>query len=179
MADYHDREWGRPVREAVALFERLCLESFQSGLSWRLILSKRPAFRRAFSDFDPPVVASYNASDVDRLLADEGIVRNRRKIEATIANAQAFLLLSQQGQSFSELLWSFVGGRPVQPNPRPTRLADLPSATPESKAMARALKDRGFRHIGPTTCYAMMQATGMVDDHLAGCFVVTGRKSDA
>ncbi len=162
---YHDTEWGRPVRTDDALFERLVLEGFQSGLSWLTILRKRPAFRVAFAGFVIPAVAAFGDDDVRRLLADEGIVRNRAKIEATIVNARAAAALPE---GLAGLLWSFAPGRR---RPRPASLADVPSSTAESVAMARALKRRGFRFVGPTTAYALMEATGMVDDHLAGCHV--------
>jgi DNA-3-methyladenine glycosylase I len=162
---YHDVEWGRPVRSDDGLFERLTLEAFQSGLSWLTILRKRPAFRAAFDDFAIAKVAGYGDADVARLLADAGIVRNRAKIDAAIANARAALDLPA---GLATLLWSFA------PPPRPRRaesFAELPSSTPESTAMAKDLRRRGFRFVGPTTAYALMQATGMVDDHLAGCHV--------
>jgi DNA-3-methyladenine glycosylase I len=160
---YHDGEWGRPVRDQHGLFERMSLEAFQSGLSWLTILRKRDGFRSAFADFDPAAVAAFGATDVERLLADAAIVRNRAKIEATIANARAILDLDA---SLPELLWSFA---PDGDRSAPRSLADIPSRTPESAAMARDLKRRGFRFVGPTTAYALMQATGMVDDHLADC----------
>lgn len=162
---YHDTEWGRALRGDQALFERLALEAFQSGLSWITILRKRPAFRSAFRDFDIATVAAFDDADVERLLADAGIVRNRAKIEATIANARATLDLDG---SLSDLLWSFA---PPRQAPAPRTLADVPAITPESRAMAKELKRRGFRFVGPTTAYALMQATGMVDDHLADCWV--------
>ncbi len=163
--DYHDQEWGRPVRGRAALFERISLEAFQSGLSWLVILRKRENFRRAFAGFDIERVARYTQADVARLLADAGIVRNRAKIEATIANARAAADLG--AEDFAQLLWSFAPA----PRPRPVSLADVASATPESQAMAKELKRRGFRFVGPTTAYALMQATGMVDDHLRACWV--------
>ncbi|MGY3514777.1 DNA-3-methyladenine glycosylase I [Micromonospora sp. PTRAS2] len=162
---YHDREWGRPLRGDDALYERMTLEAFQSGLSWLTILRKRPAFRLAFDDFRIEAVAAYGEVDVTRLLADAGIVRNRAKVEAAIANARAALELPE---GLSALLWSYA------PPSRATRLAsfaEVPALTPESTALAKALKKRGFRFVGPTTAYALMQATGMVDDHLAGCHV--------
>jgi DNA-3-methyladenine glycosylase I len=162
MLDYHDHEWGHELRGDVALYERMSLEAFQSGLSWAIILRKREGFRAAFDGFDPEVVAAYGPADVDRLLADAGIVRNRLKIEATIHNARHLVELDA---SFSELLWSFA---PVD-HPAPVRLADVPATTPDSIAMAKELKRQGFRFVGPTTAYALMQATGMVNDHLAGC----------
>jgi DNA-3-methyladenine glycosylase I len=161
--DYHDQEWGRPLHGRVPLFERTSLEAFQSGLSWLIILRKRENFRRAFSGFDIETVARYTDADVARLMADQGIVRNRAKIEATIANARA----AADVDDLSELLWSFAPA----PRPRPAASSDVPSATAESTAMARELKRRGFRFVGPTTAYALMQATGMVDDHLRACWV--------
>ncbi|HEX6920121.1 MAG TPA: DNA-3-methyladenine glycosylase I [Actinomycetes bacterium] len=160
---YHDGEWGRPVRGDAALFERLCLEAFQSGLSWITILRKRDGFRAAFAGFDPVRVADFGDRDVERLLGDASIVRNRAKIEAAVANARAVLALDG---SFDALLWSFA---PDGPRPAPRSPAEVPAVTPESTAMAKALKRHGFRFVGPTTAYALMQATGMVDDHLAGC----------
>jgi DNA-3-methyladenine glycosylase I len=167
LAAYHDAEWGRELRGRDALFERISLEAFQSGLSWLVVLRKRPAFRAAFAGFDPEAVAGFGADDVARLLADAGIVRNRAKIEATIANARAVLGLAERGEDLDTLLWSFAP--PPRPAP-PTGFEDVPATTPESTAMAKALRARGFRFVGPTTCYALMQATGMVDDHVAGCF---------
>ncbi len=164
--DYHDREWGRPLRGGVALFERMSLEAFQSGLSWLIILRKRENFRRAFAGFDIDKVARFTDADVQRLLADQGIVRNRAKIESTIANARAVADLGSP-DDLSKLLWSFA----PPPRPRPADLSEIPSVTAESKAMARELKRRGFRFVGPTTAYALMQATGMVDDHISGCWV--------
>ncbi|RQW90325.1 DNA-3-methyladenine glycosylase I [Micromonospora globispora] len=162
-AVYHDREWGRPLRGDDALYERLTLEAFQSGLSWLTILRKRPAFRLAFDEFRIEKVAGYGEADVTRLLADAGIVRNRAKIEAAIANARAALDLPD---GLSALLWSYA---PAPRSTRPRSYAEVPALTPESTAMAKALKKSGFRFVGPTTAYALMQATGMVDDHLAGC----------
>lgn len=167
---YHDTEWGTELRGDAALFERLSLEAFQSGLSWITILRKREAFRAAFRDFDVEQVAAFDEDDVARLLADAGIVRNRAKVEATVANARAVLDLDVP---LTDLLWSFA------PEPRtvPVAPADVPAVTPESTAMAKELKRRGFRFVGPTTSYALMQATGMVDDHLAGCWVRATRPS--
>jgi DNA-3-methyladenine glycosylase I len=161
---YHDEEWGRPVLDSVALYEKLCLEAFQSGLSWRTILAKRPNFRAAFAGFDPEAVAHFGAGEIATLMADAGIVRNRRKIEATVANARAVLAMDRP---LAELVWSF---RPP-PRPAPESLADLPAATPESKALAKALRAQGFVFVGPTTAYATMQACGLVNDHLADCVV--------
>jgi DNA-3-methyladenine glycosylase I len=163
--EYHDNEWGRPLRGAVALFERMTLEAFQSGLSWLIILRKRENFRLAFDGFDIATVAGYSDHDVARLMADAGIVRNRAKIEAAISNARAAADLDVD---LSDLLWSFA---PQRRAPRPVTMADVPSKTPESTALARELKARGFRFVGPTTAYALMQATGMVDDHLRACWV--------
>jgi DNA-3-methyladenine glycosylase I len=162
---YHDTEWGRPVRHDDRLFEKITLEAFQSGLSWLTILRKRENFRAAFAGFSIEKVARFGESDVDRLLADPGIVRNRAKIEATLANARAAQALPE---GLSSLLWSFA------PSPRGRRWAALeliPATTPESSAMAKELKRRGFRFVGPTTAYALMQAMGMVDDHVDGCHV--------
>ncbi|RBY94392.1 DNA-3-methyladenine glycosylase I [Blastococcus sp. TBT05-19] len=161
---YHDEEWGTPLRGDDALFERLTLEAFQSGLSWITILRKRPAFRSAFAGFSIDAVAEFGAEDEERLMADAGIVRNGAKIRAAIGNARAAQLLPE---GLSELLWSFA---PPGPRPRAATLADVPATSPESVAMARELKRRGFVFVGPTTAYALMQATGMVDDHVAGCF---------
>ena len=158
--DYHDREWGRPEHDARALYEKLCLEAFQSGLSWITILRKRENFRAAFAGFDPAVVAGYGEQDVERLMADAGIVRNRAKILATITNARAALDVD-----LSELMWSFA----PEPRPRPRSRADVPPVTPESKALSKALKRHGFVFVGPTTAYAAMQACGLVDDHIEGC----------
>ncbi|WP_262286988.1 DNA-3-methyladenine glycosylase I [Micromonospora sp. MA102] len=168
-AVYHDEEWGRPLRGDDALYERLTLEAFQSGLSWLTILRKRPAFRLAFDEFRIDKVAGYGEADVARLLADAGIVRNRAKVEAAIANARAALALPD---GLSTLLWSYA---PPPRAARPRSFAEVPALTPESTAMAKALKKSGFRFVGPTTAYALMQATGMVDDHLAGCHVAGDR----
>ncbi|WP_445166555.1 DNA-3-methyladenine glycosylase I [Mycolicibacterium sp. Dal123E01] len=162
--DYHDDEWGRILRGQVALFERMSLEAFQSGLSWLIILRKRDNFRAAFTGFDIDKVARFTDRDISRLMADEGIVRNRAKIEATIANARA---VADLDVDLSDLLWSYA----PPARPRPTTPADVPAITRESQAMAKDLKKRGFRFVGPTTAYALMQATGMVDDHLATCWV--------
>jgi DNA-3-methyladenine glycosylase I len=162
---YHDDEWGRPLRGVAAMFERLSLEAFQSGLSWLVILRKRPAFRVAFADFDPAAVAAFTEADVQRLLADAGIVRNRAKIEATVHNARRVLDLDV---ALDDLIWSFAPD-PAD-RPRPASLADVPATSPESVAMARELKRRDLRFVGPTTCYALMQAAGLVDDHVVGCW---------
>jgi len=162
--DYHDQEWGRELRGRVPIFERMSLEAFQSGLSWLIILRKRENFRTAFDGFDIETVAGYGDRDVDRLMSDVGIVRNRAKIEATIANAR---VAADLGEDLSDLLWSYAPA----PRPRPRTMADVPAISPESQAMAKDLKRRGFRFVGPTTAYALMQATGMVDDHLQACWV--------
>lgn len=164
-AAYHDTEWGVPVHDEHALFERVALESFQSGLAWITILRKRPAFRQAFAGFDPVVVAGFDDEDVARLMADASIVRNRAKIDATIANARALLALHAQGGTLDALLWSFA----PPPGPPPADPQQVPGSTPESTALARELKRRGFRFVGPTTAYAAMQACGLVDDHLVTC----------
>ena len=164
-AAYHDHEWGVPVRDERGLYERLCLEAFQSGLSWLVILRKRENFRAAFAQFDPEVVARYDEDDVQRLLQDAGIVRNRAKIEATIANARATLDLRDAPQPLHELIWSFA---PEQ-GAGPLTWSDVPAITPASTALAKALKKEGFRFLGPTTVYAGMQACGLVNDHLRDC----------
>jgi len=165
---YHDEEWGRPLLEEQQLYGLLVLEGFQAGLSWITILRKRPRFREVFRGFEPAAVAEFGEEDVQRLLGDAGIIRHRGKIEATIANARATLALHDAGETLTELLWSFA---PDPEPPAPRSLADMPAVTPESKALARELKRRGFRFVGPTTAYALMQATGIVNDHVAGCFV--------
>ena len=170
---YHDVEWGTPLRGDDALFERLCLEAFQSGLSWITILRKRPAFRAAFAGFAIDAVADFGADDEARLMADVGIVRNRAKIAAAIRNARA---AQELPEGLSELLWSFA---PDGERPRPATLAEVPATSPESVAMAKELKRRGFAFVGPTTAYALMQATGMVDDHVADCFRAQPRSEPA
>ena len=162
---YHDTEWGRPLHDDDALFERMSLEAFQSGLSWITILRKREAFRAAFAGFAVDRVATFGEADVTRLMSDPGIVRNRMKIDAALHNAR---IAADLPDGLATLLWSYA---PATPRPRPATRADLPATTPESVAMAKDLKKRGFKFVGPTTAYALMQATGMVDDHLAGCFV--------
>jgi DNA-3-methyladenine glycosylase I len=162
--DYHDAEWGLAVHGERALYERICLEAFQSGLSWITILRKRPAFREAFADFDPDVVAGFGDDDVERLMGDAGIVRNRAKILAAIANARAAVALREH-EGLDALIWSH---RP-EPGPAPRTSADLAATTPASSALARELRRRGFSFVGPTTAHALMQAVGLVDDHLEGC----------
>jgi DNA-3-methyladenine glycosylase I len=163
---YHDTEWGRPVRDEDAVYERIVLEGFQSGLSWLTILRKRENFRAAFAGFHIETVAAFGDADVERLVHDAGIIRHRGKIEAAIANARAAAELHAGGGSLSELLWSHA---PDPAPPAPRTLADVPAQTPESKALSKALKARGLRFVGPTTMYAAMQACGVVNDHLAGC----------
>jgi DNA-3-methyladenine glycosylase I len=161
--EYHDSEWGKEIRDDRGLFERMTLEGFQSGLAWLTILRKRENFRKAFADFDPEIIAEYGETDFDRLMADVGIVRNRAKINATMANARA--LVAMESGEFTELLWSFRPGERAAPK----TLADVPATTPESVAMSKALKKKGFVFVGPTTAYALMQASGIVNDHLADC----------
>ena len=163
---YHDEEWGFPVLDERGLFEKLSLEAFQSGMSWRTILAKRDAFRAAFARFDPEAVASFGDADVARLLADQGIVRNRAKIEATLANARAAVGLRATGEPLEALVWAHAPPPRARP---PATWADVPATVPESLALASELKRRGFRFVGPTTLYALMQACGLVDDHLSGC----------
>ncbi len=168
---YHDDEWGRPVRGDTALFERISLEAFQSGLSWITILRKREGFRAAFAGFEPVRVANFEGADVDRLMNDALIVRNRRKIEATIANARALIALQRQhgDGALDSLIWAFA-----HPHSRPAAMVDVPSSTPESTALARSLKAAGFGFVGPTTAYATMQACGLVNDHMIGCYAAEG-----
>jgi DNA-3-methyladenine glycosylase I len=170
-AEYHDTEWGLPVHGEAELLERIALEGFQSGLSWLTVLKKRPAFRELFRGFDPERVAAFTDDDVERLMGDARIIRNRAKITATVANARAVLALHDSGRTLDELFWSFA---PPQRAERIAAWEDVPATTAESKAMAKALKAEGFRFFGPTTAYAAMQACGVVDDHLATCPVVTG-----
>lgn len=168
MIAYHDREWGVPVHDDRHLFELLTLEGAQAGLSWRTILHKREGYRRAFAKFDPAKVARFGARDVRRLMADEGIVRNRLKIESTISNAKAFLAVQEELGSFDAFVWSFVGGRPLRKRRR--SLKDIPARTEESDALSKALVKRGFRFVGSTILYAFLQAAGLVNDHTQRCF---------
>ncbi len=165
---YHDNEWGVAIHDDRALFEFLVLEGAQAGLSWSTILRKRDGYRRAFDNFDARKISRYSQDDVSRLLANAEIIRNRRKIEAAIANAGAFLRAQKEFGSFDSYIWRFVGGRTVQNSWR--TIADIPSSTPESDAMSRDLRERGFTFVGTTICYAFMQAVGMVNDHLVDCF---------
>lgn len=171
---YHDEEWGRPVVDDNDLFERLCLEGFQSGLSWLTILRKRESFRTAFRRFSITLVAEFDSSDVERLMADEGIVRNRRKIEAAIQNARATLALIDDHGSLANFIWSFA----PRTDRAPRALSDVPPWTDESRSLANALKRAGFRFVGPTTVYALMQACGLVNDHLVGCSVRTAVETE-
>ncbi len=164
---YHDVEWGRPSRDERHLFEMLVLEGAQAGLSWSTILRKREGYRHAFAGFDPVAVAAFGAADVARLLADPGIVRNRLKVDSAVVNARVVLDLRQGGVSLVDLLWGFVGGAPL--DRRPASLGELPAENEASRAMSRDLKRRGFRFVGPTVCYALMQAAGLVNDHVVGC----------
>jgi DNA-3-methyladenine glycosylase I len=165
---HHDQEWGVPCHDDRRLFEMLILEGAQAGLSWSTILAKRANYQRALAGFDPAAVARFTARDVRRLLGDAGLVRHRAKLEAAVANARAFLAVQREFGSFARYLWGFVGGRPIVNAPRSLR--EVPAETPLSRALSRDLKRRGFRFVGPTICYAFMQAVGLVNDHLVGCF---------
>jgi len=165
---YHDREWGVPVHDDRLLFEFLVLEGAQAGLSWRTILNKREHYREVFAHFEPAKVARFDARKVERLLADPGIVRNRAKVASAIANARAFLAVQKEFGSFDRYLWAFVGGKPLQN--RWQTLKEVPAETAESRALSKDLKTRGFNFVGPTICYAFMQAVGMVNDHTVDCF---------
>lgn len=169
LCDYHDAEWGIPERDSRALWEKLVLDGFQAGLAWVTVLRKRDAFRRAFAGFDPVRVAAFTAADVDRLLGDAGIIRSRSKIEAAIGNARAFLAMQAAGEDFSAFVWSFVGGAPLRGDGTARVVR-----SPESEALSKALKQRGFKFVGPVIVYAWMQATGLLDDHDAACFRSTG-----
>ncbi len=162
---YHDEEWGTPLHGDRPLFEKMALEGFQAGLSWITILRKRPRFREVFAGFEPEAVAAFEENDIERLMADAGIIRNRAKIEATIGNAR--LVLEMADGELDALMWSFA---PEARGIRPASLADVPAVTPESTALSKELRRRGFRFVGPTTMYALMQSTGMVDDHVVGCW---------
>jgi DNA-3-methyladenine glycosylase I len=168
---YHDREWGVPERNDRALFEKLILDGFQAGLSWITILRKRDNFRRAFDGFDPEKIARYRAPRIEKLLSDAGIIRNRQKIEGTVTNARAYLDLREELGSFSNFLWQFTDGRTLVN--RFETIKQIPAKSPESEAMSKVLVKRGFRFVGPTICYAFMQAIGMVNDHTVDCFRYT------
>ena len=168
MLAYHDEEWGVPAHDDRRLFEMLTLEGAQAGLSWKTILDKREGYRRAFAGFDPVKVAAFRPPKIERLLDDPGIVRNRLKVAATVANARAVLAVQDELGSLDAYLWSFVVGRPIVNRPR--SLGELPAETDESRTMSKDMKRRGFRFVGPTVCYALMQATGMVNDHVRSCF---------
>ena len=166
---YHDEEWGVPVRDDRALFERLMLEGFQAGLSWITILRRRDGFARAFEGWNPERIAAYGPDDIARLLADPGIIRNRLKVEGAVRNARAYLRLQETEGSFADYVWGFVGGEPLV-RPRITSRSEVPVTTPESDALSKDLKRRGFTFVGSTICYAFMQSAGLVDDHAAGCW---------
>ena len=168
MLRYHDEEWGVPVHDDRVLFEFLILEGAQAGLSWQTVLKKRENYRRVFRNFDPAVIAHFTGEDVDRLLSDPGIIRNRLKISAVITNAQKFREIQTEFGSFDAYVWQFTGGRPI--DHRIGSMSGIPATSPESDAMSRDLKKRGFKFVGPTICYAFMQAVGMVNDHETGCF---------
>ena len=168
MIRYHDEEWGVPVHDDRKLFEFLILEGFQAGLSWEIILRKRENFRKAFDNFDPEIVAKYDQKKIDRLLTDAGIIRNKLKVNAAVTNAKAFLEVQEEFGSFDAYIWQFVNGKPII-NSWAT-LKDIPVSTPESDAMSKDMKKRGFKFVGTTICYAHMQATGMVNDHTVDCF---------
>jgi DNA-3-methyladenine glycosylase I len=165
MEDYHDREWGVPMRDSRALWEMLMLEGFQAGLSWRTILHRREGFRAAFKSFEPEIVARFNARDVERLMNDAGIIRARAKIEATIGGAKAFLAMQQAGEDFAHFAWSFVNNTPIQGDG-----INVPASTPLSHEISASLKKRGYKFVGPVIVYAWMQAVGIVNDHSAQCF---------
>jgi len=171
MREYHDSEWGVPVHDDRRLFEFLTLEGAQAGLSWITILRKREGYRRAFSDFDPKIVAAYTDADVERLIVDPGIVRNRAKILSAIGNAKAFLKVQDEFGSFARFQWDFIGGTPIKNSP--TTLAEIPAKTAQSDAFSKELLRRGFKFVGSTICYAHMQAVGMVNDHVVTCFRYT------
>jgi DNA-3-methyladenine glycosylase I len=168
MIEYHDREWGIPLHDDRKLFEFMVLDAFQAGLSWKTILHKRENFRKAFDNFEPEVIASYPEEKIQHLLQDAGIVRNRAKVRGTVENAKAFLKIKKEFGSFDRYIWQFTGDKTI--HNRLTSLANMPVTSPESDAMSKDLKKRGFKFVGSAICYAFMQAAGMVNDHLAGCF---------
>lgn len=171
--DYHDEEWGNPVHDDQKLFEMLCLEGAQAGLSWITILKRRENYRKAFDNFDPLRVSTYNQKKIEELTQNEGIIRNKSKIHSVITNAKAFLEVKEEYGTFDRYIWQFVGGKPVNNNWRTH--ADVPAITKESEQMSKDLKKRGFKFVGPTICYAFMQATGMVNDHTQDCFLFHGK----
>ena len=173
---YHDTEWGVPQRNNQALFEMICLEGQQAGLSWITVLKKRENYRHAFHHFDPVKVAAMSEDDVERLVLDAGIIRHRGKIQAIIGNARAFLAMEANGESFSDFVWSFVDGVPIVT--QAAALGEIPTSTPASDALSKALKKRGFKFVGSTICYAFMQACGLVNDHVTGCFCHPGGHHD-
>ncbi|MDX2511025.1 MAG: DNA-3-methyladenine glycosylase I [Desulfobacterales bacterium] len=168
MVAYHDREWGVPLHDDIKLFEFLCLEGAQAGLSWSTVLNKREAYRQAFDGFDPNLVASYNEPKIQTLLQDEGIIRNNLKVRAFITNAHRFLKIQSEFGSFDSYLWQFVGHRPIQNHWK--QLEQIPATSPESLTMSKDMRKRGFKFVGPVICYALMQAIGMVNDHTIDCF---------
>ena len=174
LREYHDKEWGQPVRDGRAMWEMLMLEGFQAGLSWLTILRKREAFRKAFRDFDPEKVARFKEKDIERLLKDEGIIRSRAKIEATIAGARIFLAMEKDGDGFAKTMWAHVGGKPVE-----NASGKVLAKTPLSEAISADLKKRGFKFVGPVIVYAWMQAVGMVDDHALECFRRGAKRNDS
>ena len=174
---YHDEEWGVPVRDDQALFERLMLEGFQAGLSWITILRKGENFFRAFDGWNPEIISLYGPDDIARLMVDPGIIRNRLKVEGAVKNARAYLRLREE-RSFSDHLWSFVGGEPLR-TPSPLLPGTIPATTPQSDAMSKDLKKRGFTFVGSTICYAFMQSAGLVDDHVAGCWKAAAQNGGA
>lgn len=175
--DYHDNEWGVPQREGKKLFEMICLEGQQAGLSWITVLKKRENYRHAFHNFDPQRVAAMTRQDVDSLLQNAGIIRHRGKIEAIIGNARAYLAMEENGESFSDFIWGFVDNQPQVAHA--ALLAEIPASTPVSDALSKALKKRGFKFVGSTICYAFMQACGLVNDHVVGCICYPGETHDS
>ncbi|MGO3910795.1 DNA-3-methyladenine glycosylase I [Huaxiibacter chinensis] len=175
--DYHDQEWGVPETNAQKLFEMICLEGQQAGLSWITVLKKRENYRRAFHHFDPLAVAAMTDEDVERLVQDAGIIRHRGKIQAIIGNARAFLTMAQNGEPFAEFVWGFVDHQPQVSHA--ATLADIPTSTPASDALSKALKKRGFKFVGTTICYSFMQACGLVNDHITGCICYPGGGNDS
>ncbi|MDY6797545.1 MAG: DNA-3-methyladenine glycosylase I [Pseudomonadota bacterium] len=165
--EYHDTVWGRPEYDSLALFEKLCLDGQQAGLSWITILRKQENYRAAYDQFQPEKIARYTEQDIQSILTNPGVIRNRLKVESIIRNARSYLEMQEKGDNFSNFLWSFVNGQPIQNHWR--KFAEVPATTPESRAISRALKQKGFNFVGPTIVYAFMQATGMVNDHLTGC----------